>query len=265
MNEKSFNVLKIKTISEVTIPKQLQDIYQIISCLSTENEFDDSSILEVIKIMDNSSINPASIIFILKLLSFPFPKRQPLFRQIMQIIKDRTGLDIEITNDFYHTSLSGPASIGKSVALDQLDDLVGLMEKESFDINMQVGVSSIINYACRYGSEKCFTFLKLNGALISDDTLKCAVEGGNKNIIMSLINEQQHKITDQHLTTALMYHRNDVFDWLLENKGSIGNLNTAECFYYGNLKGLLFLIENGFDINNEHIFQLHLFIIFIIH
>lgn len=150
------------------------------------------------------------------------------------------------------------------VALDKLDEFVDEISMEIFDINEKnMKNYSLIDVACKYGSEKCFTYLKLKGATISEQTSIYAIEGGNKNIIISLYNNSNFEITDKHLTAALKYHHNEIFDWLLETKGSIGDLNIAECFYYYNLKGLLFLIENGFEINSKYVFQkLFIFVFF---
>lgn len=264
--EKSFNDLQIKSISELTVPKQLEGIIQLTSCLAN-SQLEDSL---VFKLINEYSICPDFIKFLLESMSLIFPQRSSSFSNICKMMQEQKMIENFKILEF--EKLFPPGSIFHSIALDDLDGLIAEIEKENFDIDTvysyyQSAFRSIdsddytlIDLACKFGSEKCFALLKLKGATISDKTYIYAVEGGNKSILLSLYNDKNFEITDDHLTAALKYYNNDIFDWLLEMKGSIKDINVAEFFSYGNLKGLLFLIENGLNIDNEYIFSKYVYI-----
>lgn len=227
----TFNDLKVKCIGEMQIPDRLQAVDNIISNLI--NSPFDTSIINKIP-TSHFIANP----YLLKRLSEIFPKNIPAYKKMDQYFENNQYI-------FHGDNCYTFEGVFHSVACDNLDDLQNKVEFESIDINQNEKDQSLIDIACMNGSEMCFKYLKLKGAKISYDTTIYAIQGGNKNIVFSLFNDKFFEITSEHLRTALKYHHNDIFDWLLETKGSTGNLDVCECFYYGNLKGFLFLLENG--------------------
>lgn len=255
---KNINDLKIKSINDLVIPKQFQGYVQLMELLRN-NQHDDSSINELIKLIDNYSLRPDFIEYLLISMLHPFPHKKSSLYEILEILHKKKIIKGESWKQFIFESFENDRII-QSIVWDKIDEFLTEIEKETIDINQEIGdkafgLYTLIDFSCKYGSENCFTLLKCKGASISDKTSIYAVEGGNKNIILSLYNDYHFKITDKHLTTALKYHHNDIFDWLLETQGFIGDLNVTECFLYLNIKGLLFLIENGFDVNSQYIFQ----------
>lgn len=143
-------------------------------------------------------------------------------------------------------------SIFYLIAWDKIKELEQETNKYTFDINEKTREGySLIDIAAKYGSEKCFFHLLLNGCQITAKTSISAIEGGNKNIIMHLYNEGM-AITDDHLIAAMKYYHNKIFDWLLNERGSIGKIIPADFFYYGNFKAYIFLVENGNDPNGSY-------------
>lgn len=259
---KNLTDLQFKSIDELTIPPQFQAVTALTSYL-VDNQFNENLINEAFRLINDSSIGYECIAHILNSLSLAFPKKCSLFSKLYKMMQEQKHFTTPGTY-FENKNLDLlKTDIIRLVECDNLDDLIIEAEKESFDIDKVYSGFTLMDAACKLGAEKCFAYLKLRGSYISNNTSIYAIESGNKNIIMALFNDNHFVITDEHLTAALKYHHNDIFDWLLETRGSIGNLNIAQCFCYGNIKGLLFLIENGLDAENHLIFQKLLFIIII--
>lgn len=248
---KKLEDLHTKFISDLVIPKQLEPLCNLISCLTTYELDDESSIKKIFKLIDDHSINPVTVVYILQALSSAFPKKSSSLSNIIEMMYERSTIP-SIKSPFKIVDLDRQYKVGTvlhAIVWDNLTDLINETEKKNFNLNKVYKAMSLIEYACAFGSENCFTYLKLKGATISKHTPIFAVKGGNKNIITSLFDDSCFEITDYTLKCALMYHQNDIFDWLLQTKGSIESLNIEECSFYGNVKGMLYLIDNGFDIN----------------
>lgn len=117
---------------------------------------------------------------------------------------------------------------------DDLDALKKKMSKESFDPNKKMSDNifcpvgevrsryfeprercSLLSFAGFFGSSECFTHLLSSGVKFDDEVYMYSIEGGNakiKNIC------KDHGGTFENASRgAVTYHRNDEFDWLLEN------------------------------------------------
>lgn len=268
--EKKLNELQMKSISELTIPEQFQGFVHLTSNL-INNQLDDSNFCEIFKIIDDYSINMTYIVSLLNKLSHIYPQKSSSFSNLYKMMQEKYTT-VKFNDIMYFDIVIPTDSLLHLIIFDKIEEFNSEIGKENFDINQVIKYEiipsrfycqyTLIDAACKYGSEKCFMLLKLKGASISEQTSIYAVEGGNKNILVELFNCNEFEITDKHFTAALKYNHNDIFDWLLETKGSIGDLNAAECFSFWNIKGLLFLIENGFNINNQYIFN-KLFILMI--
>lgn len=123
------------------------------------------------------------------------------------------------------------------IANDLIDDLQNLLNHSKFDLNSRNSPSSyewrpflqkcptFLQIAAFFGSLKCFKYLLLNGA-----DLRCndfegktiaqfAVAGGNNEIIRIL--HQSNVSFSGTLQVAALFHRNEIFCWILENEISI--------------------------------------------
>lgn len=248
-------------LGEIVIPPGLQALTHIISCLA-DSPCDEVLMDEIFDAIKISSDNYTSIAYILNKFSYIFPKRCSAYAKIYQSMKSKFNYDFNprVFHIKEENEIFPSGSIEHLIVWDKYDDFVLKIENDSIDINREIDQRSLIDIACKFSSENCFTYLKLKGAIISQSTYTLAIEGGNKNIIMSLYNDMSFEIKGYHLITALKYHHNDIFEWLLETKGYFEYLVPTDCFYYGNVFGLLFLAMNGFSLDEQCITQ-NLFII----
>lgn len=238
MAEIKFEDLKVKRIKELIIPEPFKEVVQLVSDL-VNDELDDFSIYKMFNFIKSSSINISCVLFILSSLIDLNTDRTPFYLEICKLINHPRKLDPSI----FHIN-----GIEEVIKYDRLADLVIEIEEKSYDENK---LYDLFEYACKYGSENCFAYLKHKITKISEHSFTTAIRGGNKNIINSIYNDCVTEITRLHLETALKYHQNDIFDWLLEKRGSIPEFNPTEFIQYGNLKAFVFLIENGFNIDDH--------------
>ncbi|EAX94523.1 hypothetical protein TVAG_429650 [Trichomonas vaginalis G3] len=74
------------------------------------------------------------------------------------------------------------------IAWDKVDDLKSKFP--NLDINEKIDYEiTPLDYAIRNGSELCFNYLKNLGAKYTDNSEKYAVQGGNKDIFMQMIED----------------------------------------------------------------------------
>ena len=116
-----------------------------------------------------------------------------------------------------------------------------------------------LDCAIKYGSELCFNYLRNMGTKYTGESSVFAVQGGNKNIFMQMIDDGQ--TFDKLINTALDYRRYEIAEYLKSNFGQIPN-SIAECMYFGNFDIASYLLSNGSDINKFYNF--FLFISFIV-
>ncbi|EAY15584.1 hypothetical protein TVAG_496030 [Trichomonas vaginalis G3] len=142
------------------------------------------------------------------------------------------------------------------IAWDKVDDLKNKFP--NLDINQELNNITPLDCAIKYGSELCFNYLKNLGAEYTDYSEECAVQGGNKNIFMQMIEEG--KSFDNMINTALDYRHYEIAEYLKSNFGQFPN-SIAECMYFGNYDVASYLLSNGKDINNIYIHFLLILII----
>ncbi|OHT06946.1 hypothetical protein TRFO_24908 [Tritrichomonas foetus] len=127
-----------------------------------------------------------------------------------------------------------------------------------------------INYldVCAYfGSGKCFDYLLLNNAKITDNTLNLAIAGGNIDIIHKIEQVQEIEVTKKLIMNAIHYHRNDILEWLIEkldfynievsgtHKLSFHDIVNTDSYLvkaikYYNVDAISYLVGNGVDCQN---------------
>lgn len=269
----SYDDLKVNKIEDLKIPESLQKLVNIMSQL-VNNPLIDEQINQIFsetcELIDNTSIN---MLYILDHISIIFPKHILSYAKIYKMLKEKFKFenDLKLNSNIERINIENASniypvgSVFHAVAWDKYDELVLEAQKSDFDINQRskdLLELSLINVACKYGSEKCFKFLKLQGAEIKKKTFLYAIEGGNVDIIMTLYNDG-FKIKEEHLNNALEFYHYQIFDWLLETKGSIDEIGFKPVFY-GNIPALFFLAENGFNLNITYVFNMIIgFIIYI--
>ncbi|EAY15562.1 hypothetical protein TVAG_495810 [Trichomonas vaginalis G3] len=165
--------------------------------------------------------------------------------------------------------------IANSIKNDDINQLIHLTNITEFDINGRVQDNlfehgllchsnpTYISYSCFYGSLKCFKFLLLNNAdmnITDDQNGFCpehyAIMGGNAEIIR-IVNQRRFD-TRCTLQLAVLFYREDVFEWLLntrkisvknddENFGNVVHM----CSISNNFRALQHCITLGAEINDQ--------------
>ncbi|EAY16196.1 hypothetical protein TVAG_340900 [Trichomonas vaginalis G3] len=144
------------------------------------------------------------------------------------------------------------------IAWDKVDDLKSKFP--NLKINERIGrIFTPLDCAIRYGSELCFNYLKNLGAEYTEYSESFAVQGGNKNIFMQMI--EDGKSFDNTINIALDYRNYEIAEYLKSNFGQTPD-SIAESMYFGNYDVASYLLTNGGDINK--IYNLFLFIFTII-
>ena len=109
---------------------------------------------------------------------------------------------------------------------------------------------SLLCFAAFYGSSKCFNFLILNNADVTNNLGNYAIAGGNHEIINYL---EENKIQlDDCFLTCIRYHRNPYIDWLMD-RYEIEPISLIECLQYCNEGYLLYCLETIEDLDQESI------------
>ena len=145
------------------------------------------------------------------------------------------------------------SSIGYALKNDDCD-LIQKMVDEKFDFNQKIEWSefevdepppslSLLGISAYYGSYLCFSFIQVSGGKIDEDIAKCAVMGGNIEII-TLCKEYIKNC----FIYAFRYHHKDVMKWLVD-EGEECTVKPIDCILEHNLKYLDKLVSEGSDIS----------------
>ena len=105
---------------------------------------------------------------------------------------------------------------------------------------------SYISFAALYGSIKCFKQLFLSGAQITQETMRCAIKGGDLELVRICLEHCNSLNIQNSLETALEYERNDILDFLLYQY-NMEFPPLLSCTKYGNIRAIL---VNSNDVNN---------------
>ncbi|EAX94002.1 hypothetical protein TVAG_356490 [Trichomonas vaginalis G3] len=142
------------------------------------------------------------------------------------------------------------------VAWDRVDDL-----KNKFPdlyINQKINKITLLDCAIKYGSELCFNYLKNIGVKYTSNSEEYAMQGGNKEIFMQMI--EDGKSFDNMINTALDYRNYEIAEFLKSNFGQSPH-SIAESMHFGNYDIASYLLTNGEDINKLYNLFLLIFII----
>ena len=74
---------------------------------------------------------------------------------------------------------------------------------------------TILDFCCYYGSVNCFNNLLSKNCEITEQTLKWAIAGGNRDII-SILSQKGHTF-EKFLETSVKYHRYELTKWIFES------------------------------------------------
>lgn len=152
--------------------------------------------------------------------------------------------------------------IALAIRNDNLDELQKSLFNQDFNFNFNGKISnciyercsfvnneiSYIEYAAFFGAVKCFKYLLLNGANLSQNIAKFAVGGGNNEIIR--ICEQKNCDFKDTVQVAIKYHHWEIFKWLISTERiEFDKINEYIncCIYFNNYKSLMTLMRNGVD------------------
>ena len=108
---------------------------------------------------------------------------------------------------------------------------------------------SLLDLAAKAGSVKCFKYLLLNGACVSDKTADYAVEGGSLEIVEMCY--QEGCDFSNSLKIAIKAHRNDIAEWILSNFAVVAP-DLFLCITSFNTLALVYFVEHGLDINQRN-------------
>lgn len=147
------------------------------------------------------------------------------FKYIVQNFKHYKENDYKVYRELleYGYELGTPELAIKN---DSINELVFLSSSPGFDFNCDVPPNGFntrdrMNYiqlSAFYGSEHSFKFLILNGCEVNLKVARCSVIGGNLGIVR--LCEQNGCTFEDCLDSAIIAHRNDIFDWIISTKKS---------------------------------------------
>lgn len=211
------------------------------------------------------------------IISYYYPDRMDLYKKI----RDSFEPDDEITKALRIDDVDTFQSI---ISSKQIKDIsICFIPSNIFDSFIYDKIS-YLNYSAAFGSIKCFKYLMLNHSKIDTHTFYFSLCGGNFEIIKIVDNQKQsiNDYNDKHknswgtqnrsgwgtkynpnygitqiLMTLIENHKNDLFDWVFEQKitnyKSIhDNLDKiiSTSVSNGNAHALVSIVEKGFNIFN---------------
>lgn len=264
--------LKVRSIKNICIPDALRHLVEASRCIwAMDSETFESTIIYLEKLIENRDVSAE---FILRNIDHAAGHRQKKIIELAKLYKEismfsninlkpisknlENILSAENQNDLQAidviSTIYPKDSAFYYVANDQLEDFVRISDTKNFNFSMTYPNSRIafrikitlLDIACKFGSENCFHYLKLKGCSTSNQTTKYAIVGGNIAIINSLFEEGCN--FESELPTAIEFHHNDVVDWMISTYPMISTSVTF-CITNFNIELSLFLIENGFDVN----------------
>lgn len=141
------------------------------------------------------------------------------------------------------------------------------VEYSKFNRNSEFFQFNYLNLSSFFGSEKVFNLIYVNTNPkyeITYETFKVAVIGGNSSIIHKC--EENIDFNDMYNPTclyvlkAIQYHRNEVFEWLIEklnDKTQLNHVRFIECaIRYNNIEALFILLSMGISYQSLFAFSM---------
>ncbi|EAY17611.1 hypothetical protein TVAG_234920 [Trichomonas vaginalis G3] len=272
-NENRCNCNDIKPIKEFEYPDQAS---KIIWGVNSNNIIQLSS--QIIELIRTHKISIKMTLYLIDIFSQIRVKEIKLFSELYQKISNAFSYIHEPKNEKLATllhcqgfkfenfepemneeeilNLYPTESLLYYIAWDKVDELKSKFP--NLDIYHRINDITPLDYAIKYGSELCFNYMKNLGAQYTNNSEEYAVQGGNKEIFMQMI--EDGKSFDNVINAALDYRNYEIAEYLKLNFGQTFD-SIAESMYFGNYDIASYLLSNREDINKIY----HLFhIIFII-
>ena len=135
---------------------------------------------------------------------------------------------------------------------DNIDFLTENASRIDFDSTIDAVVQhnqfdNIVTLCAKYGATKCFKYFFLNQIQPTSLTAMAAVCSGNLEIIR--ICQSCNVPMNRCIIVAVMWHRMDIFNWLLTTDFENDPISLAECIYYFNTRALMKFLEPTSDLN----------------
>ncbi|EAX87111.1 hypothetical protein TVAG_254650 [Trichomonas vaginalis G3] len=138
------------------------------------------------------------------------------------------------------------------IAYDKVDELK--IKFPYLDIAREINEITPLDCAIKYGSELCFNYFKNLGAKYTDKSELYAVQGGNTNIFMQMIEDKK----------SFNYRQYEIAEYLKSNFRQNPD-SIAESMFFGNYDVASYLLSNGGNINKLYIIFHIIFIIILLH
>ncbi|EAX92128.1 hypothetical protein TVAG_224900 [Trichomonas vaginalis G3] len=136
------------------------------------------------------------------------------------------------------------------ISFDKVDDLKNKFP--NLDLNHKINDEiTPLDCSIKYGSELCFNYLKNMGADYTEKSAKFSVQGGNNNIFMQMIEDDES--FDNMINTALNHHNYEIAEYLHSNFRQKPDSFTKS-LYFGNYDVVSYLYSNGADFKEYYIF-----------
>ena len=166
--------------------------------------------------------------------------------QLFEEIKERKDLKT-IENPFLDQTIES------YIINDDLDKFVYSSCDQTNFYNKSTKLDSneitLIDLAAKSGASKCFKYIMINGANITGNTAKFAVQSGNFDIIE--LCQQYDCDFSQCLETAIEAHRTEIVQWILSNF-SPEPVKLHFCIQCFNTLAFVYYVELGVDINEKN-------------
>lgn len=276
------------TFFELIIPRNIDSrtLYFLYFCV-IHGLYSPQDIVNIIQY--NLELEPDHITDLLTLVCFFVPEveqfNKPLFEKFMQAVKEEAHNpycgsyvwqfyseieELKVNNwellKQRRTTMRSGDEIIDSIFYDSIDDFQRIAAAANFDFNQNIKESifspphmflkTLIEFAARCGSLKCFKFLLINDTNYHD-IVDSAIIGGNNEIVRIL--EQIGCNFSGSLHHAAMHHRNAIFHWLESTHFPIcsGNQNYDIDAMFGsvescNIELIVYCLERGIDVNLQN-------------
>ena len=146
-----------------------------------------------------------------------------------------------------------------AIKFDDLKLMLKIWKGDEYYLNMKMDENkweatewkcyNPLSFAARYGAIDCFRYLLKRGAEPDENICENAVIGGNKEIIEAAASMEGDFL--ECLKPAAMYHRYDIFDWIIANYQT-EKLQISTAVAYANWPAFLFCAANGADIRDTN-------------
>lgn len=162
-------------------------------------------------------------------------------------ISKRSSLNALRANNWYKFNdiiehLSEENTLERALREDDSEFLVNQSTTFNF-----TATSELLEQAAQFGAVKCFKFLLLSGAKVTEECANAAIKGGSLEIVR--ICDQLQVTFAKGLKVAIDYQRDEIFDWLLNrcNTDSIRFNDFVKAHFY---RGIKYAIDNSYCIDN---------------